>query len=127
MLNKNEILSFSPGRKTKKIRVKPWGGDVLIRGVSAGELDHIEAIETAFEKDPLAVTSHVRARVCAYFLANEDGSRMFGDSEVDQLNSLSAAGMTVVYQEGIKFNRRAMAEELEKNSETAPKDSSGTS
>lgn len=127
MLSKSEILSFSPGRKTKKIRVKPWGGDVLIRGVSAGEMDHIEAIETAFEKEPLSITSHLRARVCAYFLANEDGSRMFGDSEVEQLNGLSAAGMTVVYQEGMKFNRRATTEELEKNSETAPTDSSGTS
>lgn len=127
MLSKTEILSIGAGRKTKKITVKPWGDDVLIRGVSAGELDHIEAIEAAFDKDPLSVTSHLRARACAYFLANEDGTRMFNDDEIDKLNTLSAAGLTVVYREGIKFNRRVTADEAEKNSEPTPKENSGTS
>lgn len=127
MLNKTDILSIGAGRKTRKIAVKPWGGDVLLRGVSAGELDHIEAIEAAFEKDPLTVTSHLRARACSYFLANEDGTRMFNDDEIEKLNNLAAAGLTIVYREGIKFNRRATVEELEKNSGPTPKENSGTS
>ena len=127
MLTKDNIFSMGAGRRTKKIRVKPWGGEVLLRAVSAGEMDHIEALGAAFDKDPLSVASHLRARVCAYFLANEDGSRMFGDGDMDRLNALSAAGMTIVYEEGMRFNKRAMIEELEKNSETTRSESSGTS
>lgn len=126
MLSKSEILNLGNARKTKVIHVKPWGDDVLIRGVSAGEMDHIEAIETAFEKDPLSITSHLRARVCSYLIANGDGTRMFADDDIDKLNALPAQGLTIVYREGLKFNRRVTADELEKNSEPTPKDSSGT-
>jgi|SRR5688572_24378575 hypothetical protein len=126
MLNKNDILGIGAGRKTKKIHVKAWSGEVLVRGVSAGEMDHIDALEFAFEKD-MSVTSHLRAQVCAYLLANEDGSRMFADSDLDALNALPAAGLTTVYREGLKFNRRLPVEEAEKNSEPTPKGSSGTS
>ncbi len=120
MLTKENILSIGAGRRTRKIRVKPWGGEVTIRAVSAGEMDHIEALGAAFEKDPMLVASHLRARVCGYFLANEDGSRMFGDGEIEKLNELSAAGLTIVYEEGMRFNKRALNEELEKNSEATP-------
>jgi len=127
MLTKANILSFGATRKTKKIRVKPWGGDTLIRGVSAGEMDHIESILDGYAKDPMSMTSRVRATACAYFLSDESGNRMFGDDDIDALNALPAAGLTFVMNEGLRFNKRAVLEELEKNSGPTQSDNSGTS
>lgn len=127
MLNKDDILKTNAGRKTMTVEVKPWKGQARIRGVSAGEMDHLESLLHAYYKDPLAVTDRVRATACAYFLSDEDGNRMFSNDEIDKLNALPAPGLTVVFNEGMRFNKRAASiEDLEKNSETTPKESSGT-
>lgn len=126
MLNKETILALSGKRKVKKLHVKAWGGDVFIRGVSAGEMDHIEGMNEAYRKDPLSVPFH-RATACAYFLSDESGKRMFGDDDIEKLNELPVAGFTQVFNAGLAFNQMASIEELEKNSETTPSDNSGTS
>lgn len=128
MLSKETILATSGKRKTTKLKVRPWDGEVLIRGVSAGEMDHIESMLEAYNRDPMSITSGMRATACAYFLADESGNRMFGDDEIDKLDALPASGLTVVFNEGLRFNKRAASiDELEKNSEPTPGDSSGTS
>lgn len=126
MLNKESILALGGKRKVKKIHVKAWGGDVFVRGVSAGEMDHIDGMNEAYSKDPLSVPSH-RATACAYFLSDAAGNRLFGDEDIEKLNELPVAGFTQVFNAGLALNQRASFEELEKNSETTPSDNSGTS
>lgn len=128
MLNREAILNTATGRKTMVLDVKPWGDKVTIRGLSAGELDHVESMISAYDKDPMSITTKLRATVCAYLLSDASGNRLFSDADVDALDQLPAAGLTVVFNKGLEFNKRlAKAADAEKNSGTTPNESSGAS
>jgi hypothetical protein len=127
MLNRESILSTNTGRRTKVIDVKPWGDQVRIRNVNAGEQDHIDSLLSAFDKDPMSVTSRVIATACAYYLSDESGNRMFSDADIDKLDALPSDGLTVVFNQGARFNKRtASVADIEKNSEPTPSEDSGT-
>ena len=125
MLTRDGILKIGK-RRTERFTVKAWGEEVVIRCVSAGELDHIESLISAFERDPMSVTSLMRATVCAYGLSDEGGNRIFSDDDIMALDKLPADGLTEVFNRVVKFNLHTRPD-AEKNSETNPSEGSGTS
>lgn len=125
MLTREAILKKGK-RRTERFHVKAWGEEVVIRGVSAGELDHIESLIGAFDRDPMSVTSLIRATVCAYGLSDESGNRIFSDDDIVALDKMPADGLTEVYNRVVNFNLYKRPD-AEKNSETTPSGGSGTS
>lgn len=125
MLTRDAILKKGK-RRTTCFTVKAWGEDVTVRCVSAGELDHIESLIGAFNRDPMSVTSLMRATVCAYGLSDEAGNRIFSDDDIMALDKLPADGLTEVFNKVVDFNLHSRPD-AEKNSETTPSGDSGTS
>lgn len=69
----------------KKVDVPEWGGEVCVRGLTARERDHFEAsIGTSANLDNL------RARLVVLSLCDEDGERIFKDSDAIELGKKNA-------------------------------------
>jgi len=69
----------------KKVDVPEWGGEVCVRGLTARERDHFEAsIGTSANLDNL------RARLVVLSLCDEDGARIFKDSDAIELGKKNA-------------------------------------
>jgi len=69
----------------KKIPVPEWDGDICIRGLTARERDHFEAsIGTSANLDNL------RARLVVLSVCNEEGERVFKDSDAIELGKKNA-------------------------------------
>lgn len=80
---------------TKVVPVPEWGGDVVVRTLTAGERDEFEiAIREAREEED---RPNVRARLVALVVVGEDGRRLFSEADVEQLGELSARAMDRVF------------------------------
>lgn len=119
MLTRDGILKLSK-RRTMTLQVKAWGESVTIRALSAGELDHLESMIDAYNRDPMAVTSRLRATAAAYGLSDGTGNRLFGDDDIATLDDMPADGLTEIYNAVVRFNQRGAISDAEKNSETTP-------
>ncbi len=106
------------------VDVPEWGGEVLVRGMSSAERDaymdaHVK-IEGMVEGKPTVTIANSEALLVAKCLINEDGKRLFKDSEAPILAKKSGA---VVHRISAIVERLSGlgAEDLkamEKNSET---------
>lgn len=88
VLNKAAIMA-AKDVKIKKIPVPEWGEDaeVCVRSLSALERDQFESSLIEF-KDGATPTPKIdlyRSRLCALTLCDEDGNRLFSDSEIREL------------------------------------------
>lgn len=106
--------------------VPEWGVTVYVRAMTAAERDAYEsaALEdqkalneaVADERDPERRT---RARLCAMTVVNEQGERIFADSDVDRLAKKSGSALTRVLAVALRLNKMTEADvsELVKNSQ----------
>ena len=93
---------------------------VLVRRVTGKEGDIIGGKIKEWVADDSS-----KGRLASYFLANDDGSRMFGDDDAEVLNSLPNAFIEPIVQKAMAFNAlggEGISEALEKNSETTQGD-----
>lgn len=111
------IASIQP--KTKTVQVDGFG-PVLLKQLTLQESD---ALRVGLSKDDKS--SEFGLRLVVASVVDENGERVFADSEIDTLRSTSEAGITKLMDEVMVLNnyRKAPAE---KNSETAPSDDSAT-
>lgn len=79
MLNRDAILA-AKDFKFRDVDVPEWGGTVRVRGLSAAERDSFEA-SVATTQD----LSNLRARLVVLSLVDEEGNRLFKDSEATLL------------------------------------------
>ena len=114
ILSRDEIIECGAKRETKSLAVPEWGGEVLLREISAGEYDKLQVI-TQQALEYKADQTKIRANWVAAFLSNEDGSRMFKDSEVSKVSAMGAKAIDRIYEGGQLFNALDESEDLEKN------------
>lgn len=126
LLTKDQILE-ADDLETKDVYVKPWGGHVRIRTMTAYERDQFErkmfASRSGSKKDRV---ENIRATLIAMAVVDEDGKRLFTDKDVKALAQKSAAAMDRIFSETQKLNAVSNedVEEMAKNSEETQDESS---
>ncbi len=97
LLTREAILGASD-IKTEDVEVPEWGGTVRVRGLSATERDAFEQATVAIKgKKVKASFLNIRARIVSLSVVDEDGNRMFTESDIKALGEKSAAPMDRIY------------------------------
>ena len=125
LLSKDQILS-ADDLQTKDVYVKPWGGCVRIRTMTAHERDQFEQQILTNKGGKKERMDDIRATLASLAVVDEDGKRLFTDKDVKALSKKSAAAMDQIFGEAQELNavRDQDVEELAKNSEETPDDNS---
>lgn len=103
ILDKNAILANGAKFDTKEIEVPELGGSVYVREVNAKELDRIYVLCSRVKNMPDSAKS-LRAEMCAYFLSDENGKRLFSDNQFDMLAQLNGKIMDAIMDAGMAMN-----------------------
>jgi hypothetical protein len=91
VLNKAEILA-AKDTKIQKMPVPEWGegAEICVRSLTALERDQFEASLVTFKDGtPTPKIENYRSRLCALSICDEDGKRLFTDSEIQDLGKKS--------------------------------------
>jgi len=120
-LTREQILG-AQDRKIVQVATPEWGDGafVFIRALTGAERDELEGANSAEAKEAEKEgrkPRDLRARFCAAFLCDSQGTPLFTLADVDSLTGKSGAVMTRVLIAGMKLNamRERDIEELEKN------------
>lgn len=117
LLTRDDILQ-APDIQKETVEVPEWGGSVLVRGMTGLERDNFEQeLVTRKGKHTSFNWSNVRAKTVALCVIDENGRRMFSDSDVEALGQKSAAGLERVFDVARRLSGLSDSdvEELEKN------------
>jgi len=117
---------------TEEVDVPEWNGTVLVRGLTGKQRDNFEAgLLERRGRRMIPNTANIRAKLVAWSVVDDDGSRMFTDAEAEELGDKSASAMDRIYTVAAKLSglTEEDVEELAENFGTqAPgKNSSTTS
>ncbi len=125
LLTKDQILS-ADDLQTKDVYVKPWGGSVRIRTMTAHERDRFEQMMFSNKGGKKERMDDVRATLVSLTVIDGDGKRMFSDKDVKALSKKSAAALDKIFSEAQSLNAVSDedVEEIAKNSEETQDDSS---
>lgn len=98
ILGREQILK-ADDITTEEIAVPEWGGSVLVRGLTGRQRDEFEAalIERRGKKS-VANTDNIRAKLVARCCVDEDGRRLFTDTDASALGNRSGAALDRVYE-----------------------------
>ena len=126
LLNKEKILAAAD-KPTKRVNVPEWGGHLFVRTMSAGERDAYEAETYDLSKggksnDAKTMMANARARLLVRTLVDEEGTRLFEDSDVEALGQKSGQIVDRVFTVASKLNGLSAADvdELVGNSKSGP-------
>lgn len=98
-LSKDDILK-TEDNAPDEVEVPEWGGSVLVRGMSGRERDAFEVSmrdQRSGQRLPGALTN-VRAKIVARCIVDDDGDRLFTDSDIAALGEKSAAAIDRIYE-----------------------------
>lgn len=95
MLTRAAILAANDLPRVK-IKVPEWGGEVLVRGMTAGERDRLE-LEMARDTREGELSANIRARHAAACIVDDKGEPIFLEEDVEALGRKSGAAMGRVY------------------------------
>lgn len=112
-LNKELILQAADlPRET--VNVPEWGGEVLVRGLTARERD---MFEQSLNVDGKTNIANIRARLCVLCMVDEAGNRLFSDDDAGALSTKSGAALNRVFEVAQRINGmgKTAAEDAEKN------------
>jgi hypothetical protein len=114
-LTRDEIKAKRGVRQRQAIDVPNWG-TVFVAKMTARDRDRCEEIVTGGVPGRVNL-NNVRAQLAALFLCNEDGTRMFQDSEADELGDLASDAVQAIVDAGFELNnlKPASMEESAKN------------
>lgn len=120
LLTKDQILN-ADDLPTKEIEVPQWGGNVLIRTMTAFERDRFEK-KMFGDGDKKNRPDNIRATLASLAIVDESGDRMFTDKDIVALGKKSAAALDRVFAEIQKLNAVSDkdVEEMAGNSEETP-------
>ena len=105
------------GLPTRKHHIPEWDKEITIRGLSAGQRDQYELmLKDMRDEGELAGT---RALLVAMCVVDDEGNRIFKDSDADELNGLPAMIKDPIVDMAARLSGllRADLEQIEKNSE----------
>jgi len=104
-LSKDQILS-AVDRPTRTVNVPEWGGDVVVRSISAKErADYTNSLMELDSKGEYRYKpGDLNSKLLARCLADEDGNRLFSDDEIDALGQKSAAVLDRLFKVAEEMN-----------------------
>ncbi|HEV8639646.1 MAG TPA: hypothetical protein VGV13_00930 [Methylomirabilota bacterium] len=122
LLTRDAILA-APDLATERVQLPEWGGEVLVRGLTAQERDEFDL--SCFEgagRDRRANFANLRARLGARTIVDEAGARLFTDADVAALGGKSGAALDRIYEVAQRLSglRPRDVEELVGNSRPGP-------
>ncbi len=129
-LSKQGILQ-AKDQVLERVEVPEWGGAVYVRSITARERGIIEADAAKFRESKGRDASFARTftvRLASMAICDQAGTRLFSDSEVDELagkNAAVIARISEVSQRLSGFSKEDV-DELEKNSPQAQAGASAT-
>ena len=100
ILSKEAILNADDLPK-KTVKVKEWGGEVIVRSMTGTERDAWELETYGTGKANL---DNARARLVAMTIIDENGERLFTLDETELLGNKSAKALTKVFNAAQKLN-----------------------
>lgn len=114
ILSKDQILQ-SEDRKTKTIEVPEWGGEVIIKEMSAFDRDEFES--SLAGKNGGQNLKNWRAKLAAVSIVDEKGSLLFSKDEILKLSKKSSKALNRIADAAIELNQMGddTVEELAKN------------
>lgn len=124
MLSKEDILRINDLR-VEVVDVPEWGGQVKIRELTAGqrdkfEQDNMQRIGKSYQVNLI----DMRARLAALSIIDDNGNRMFNDSEIRRLSEKSAKALDRIFNACQRLNALGSNDDILKNSNTAQTDDS---
>ena len=104
VLTRDEILAARDIR-VERVEVPEWGGEVLVRGLTAAERDEFDLSATV-ERDGKRVINfqQLRARLVAMSLVDEHGKRLFSDADVEYLAAKSGAAIGRIFDIAMRLS-----------------------
>ncbi len=129
MLSREQILA-AVDLPREEVYIAEWAGSVWVRTLSAAERDALEAASVqARGKDRSVNLANLRARLAVLCLVDEQGQRLFTDTDAVALGQKSAKALARVYDVAARLNGLSAedVEELAKNSEPGPSGASASS
>jgi hypothetical protein len=128
ILSKMDIVQCND-RVLELVEVPEWGGSVYVRSMTAAERSRIEGDAAKFKETKGKDSSFAQTftvRMAGLCVCDEQGNRLFSDSEFDLLRQKNALAVSRVAEVAQRLNgfSKADVEALEKNSETAQPDAS---
>jgi hypothetical protein len=100
------------------VEVPPWGGSVYVRALTGAERDAFEtSIVEQRGKSTKMNLKNIRAKLVALTVVDEEGNRIFSDSDASALGKKSAAALDRVFEVAQRLSglRPEDVEELSKN------------
>jgi hypothetical protein len=128
LLTKEEILQ-AEDLPTEDVEVPEWGGTVRVRTLKGYERDKFEeSITDQQGKTTRVIAEHLRAKLVALSVVDEDGTRLFDEQDVRRLSGKSAKALDRVFAVAQRLSGISNddVEELVKNSSDGPSASSGS-
>lgn len=117
VLTRDEILTAND-KRSERVDVPEWGGEVIVRSLSGTERDAFEASITERRGRRVDVNlENLRARLVALCVVDEAGQTLFYPSDVALLGEKSASALQRVFNTAQRINGFSDqdVEELTKN------------
>lgn len=140
-LSRDDILK-AEDLATEECDCPEWGGTVLVKALTGSERDSYEA-SCMSERPALDATgkpirgqmqtvrnlANIRAKLVARCVVDDDGKRLFSDTDAGALGEKSAAALDRVFEVAARLSRlnEDDIEELGKGSAPVPPDGSASS
>ena len=128
LLTREQILTAEDLPK-ELVPCPEWGGDVYVRTLSGTERDDFEnSLWEGTGKDRAYTGRHIRAKLCARTICDEQGQRLFSDADVEALGQKSSRALDRCADVARRLCGMTAEEvqALAKNSESDPTDASGS-
>lgn len=122
-----EQVSAAQDLTTEEVEVPQWGGSVLVRTLTARERGQFMALLVDQRKGGNRTRlEDLQVRLCAMSIVDEQGRRMFSDSELGLLARKSARALQPIFEVAQRLSGLSdeQVEELSGNSEETPSDDS---
>jgi hypothetical protein len=126
VLSKDQILR-AVDTEYETVDVPEWGGKVRVKTLTGDERDGYEQSLIDQRGNVTAPKlAGAQARLCALSIVDDDGERLFSDSDVKALGAKSAQALNRVFDVAVRLSRMTQAEveAMVGNSEAVPSDGS---
>ena len=97
MLTKDQIFEIKD-LQVELVDVPEWGGQVYVRGMSGSERDAFEASVVDLRGSTQKVNmQNIRARLVSLTTCDQEGNRLFSDSDIIELGKKSAIALQRIF------------------------------
>ena len=131
ILTRDAILSASD-LVTERVEVPEWEGYVIVRSLTGAERDKFEMSTLRQKKGnietDLGKMVNFRSRLVSLTAVDEDGARLFSDSDIELLAAKNASAINRIFDVSRRLSglSETDVEDLEKNSEPSQDESSSS-